>query len=176
MSYVGYTYWLSDYITKCLHMSPATGDFGESLFWTTYAIGCFISSYIVHFIAVNKYIIVSGILAIIAYFLIYNSTNIIMLYFSVSLLGLGCSTIYSSSISFGTLLLKKPSPRVVSFLVVSSGIGTYTAQIFSTWVEGHYGMPILTVVSATVMAISVLMYIYVSVASKTKSADLHQIH
>lgn len=176
MSYVGYTYWLTDYITKYLHMSPATGDFGESLFWTTYAVGCFISSYIVHYIAVNKYIIISGILSVIAYFLVYYSTNIMMLYLSVSLLGLGCSTIYSSSISFGTLLLKKPSPRVVSFLVVASGIGTYTAQIFSTWVEGSYGMPALTVVSAVLMLLSVLSYVYVSLTNKIKSADLHKLH
>lgn len=176
MSYVGYTYWLSDYITKDLHMSTSTGDFGESLFWTTYAIGCFISSYIVRVIAVNKYIIISGIVSLLSYILIYKSMNIAMLYVSVSLLGLGCSTIYSSSISFGTHLLKNPSPRVVSFFVVSSGVGTYLAEIFSTWVNSHYGTLTLTLVSGVMMLVSIIIYIYVSATSKLNNEDLHKLH
>lgn len=176
MSYVGYTYWLTDYIVKDLHMSTSTGDFGESLFWMTYAIGCFISSYVVRIIAVNKYIIASGIISILAYFMIYKSINIAMLYISVSLLGLGCSTIYSSSISFGTHLLKNPSPRVISFFVVASGIGTYLAEMFSTWVIDHYGIVILTAISGVMMLVAVIIYVYISVTSSISEEELHKLH
>ncbi|HBM15673.1 MAG TPA: MFS transporter TsgA [Lentisphaeria bacterium] len=166
MSYVGYTYWVAQYLTDNLKMSPTAADFGVSLFWIMYAIGCFISSYAVKVIAVNKYIILSAIVSFIAYFVIYYSTGVMMMYISISILGLGCATVYSSSISYGTLLVEHPSPRIISFFIASSGIGTYLAEVYSSWVQAKYGLSAVTIISAMMILLTIILMIIVAFTDK----------
>ncbi|MEI6055419.1 MAG: MFS transporter [Lentisphaerota bacterium] len=166
LSYVGYTYWVAEYLTTNLKMSPTAADFGISLFWIMYAVGCFISSYAVKYIAVNKYIIISAIVSFIAYFVIYYSTGVMMMYVSISILGIGCATIYSSAISYGTLLVEHPSPRIISFFIASSGIGTYLAEVYSSWVQAQYGLSAVTVVSALMMLVTIVLMIVVAFTDK----------
>ena len=103
MSYVGFTYWVTEYLTKYLKISEAKANFGITLFWLFYAVGCYISSFAVKKIPVNKYIILSAVISLISYFAVYKSANAAMMLISISVLGLGCATVYSSSISYGTL-------------------------------------------------------------------------
>ncbi|MFT6834229.1 MAG: MFS family permease, partial [Francisellaceae bacterium] len=123
-SYVGFTYWLQPYLQNSLHISIRYATLGISLFWFFYGVGCFISSFAVKIIPVHRYIITSAIVAFICFFFIYQSEGVIMMLIFTSVLGLACSTVYSSSISYGSLILKKPSPRVVGFYITASGVGT----------------------------------------------------
>ena len=166
MSYIGYTYWVAAYLTKYQHLSESASDFGVTLFWIMYAVGCFISSFAVRFIKVNKYIIISAIISLAAYFIINHSTTVMMMYIAISILGLGCATIYSSSISYATLLVEHPSPRIVSFIITSSGVGTYLGQVYSSWVQTHWGIPAITMISAVFMAITIVCYLIIAFNDK----------
>lgn len=166
MSYVGYTYWISTGLAQAHHMGVAAADFGVSLFWITYAIGCYISSIAVRFIPVHKYIIGSALIALLTFYFIDIATTTVMTYASIAVLGLSCATIYSSSISFGTLLVARPSPRIVSFFITLSGIGTYLGQVYSSWIETHFGIHSIVVTSAILMTAAIVLYTVVSLRER----------
>jgi MFS family permease len=88
------------------------------------------------------------------------------MYIAISILGLGCATIYSSSIGYATLLVEHPSPRIVSYIITSSGVGTYLAQVYSSYVEAHYGIPIITTFSAGFMILAIILYVIVAFNDK----------
>ncbi len=157
LSYMGFTYWVVEYVTQTFKIASDSAGFGITLFWIFYAVGCFISSYAVKLIAVHKYILFSGIIAIIAYFLILVSYNAVMFYIFISLLGLGCSTIFSSSISYGSLLLKFPSPRLISFFIASATVGSIVAESCTSFIQAKLGLTAVIIFSALFMIISMII-------------------
>ncbi|MCP4180481.1 MAG: MFS transporter [bacterium] len=157
LSYMGFTYWVVEYVTQTFKIASDAAGFGITLFWIFYAVGCFISSYAVKLIAVHKYILFSGIIAIIAYFLILVSYNATMFYIFISLLGLGCSTIFSSSISYGSLLLKSPSPRLISFFIASATVGSIVAESCTSFIQANLGLTAVIIFSAIFMIISMFI-------------------
>ena len=157
VSYMGFTYWVVEYVTKSFHLKTEAAFFGVSLFWIFYAVGCFISSLVVSRFSVHKYIIYSGIVAIIAYALIFVSSTSMMFYFSISLLGLACSTIFSSSISLGTLFLKNPSPNLISFFIGCATVGSIVAEYSSSFIQSIMGVTAVIVSSAIYMLITVIL-------------------
>ena len=160
VSYVGFTYWLQPYFSS-LGLPIQTATFGVTLFWVFYGLGCFISSFVVQKYPVHRYVLVSAIIACLAYALILHSDQMIWTYIFVSVLGLSCSTIYSSSISYGSLLLEKPSPRLVSFFITASGIGTFVGEFYSSYIQNTFGFGTLVLSSAIAMGITVFIYLYV---------------
>lgn len=170
----GFVYWLSYNARHVLHLSPEYANFTVSMFWITSAIGCFFSSYILKYIKVDKYIILSSMLIMISYFMIYNSFNAVTLYLSITILGLGCATVFASSISYATLIVENPSPRVVSYIIFTSGIASYLGENFSTWVKHTYGMFAVTSASTIITMLSIAVYVYVSFTSKI--VDYHHTH
>lgn len=162
MSYSGYRYWLSEYLVKDLHMSLYSANFGLSLFWIWYAIGCFLSGFMVKKFSTSKYIIISTLISTATYFLIYYSVNVAMMYIGISILGLATSTVYSSSVGYAAQLSESPSPKIISFIIVLSGIGSYFSEMYSSWVCGHIGLRAVTLSSAILMLASSAIYIYIS--------------
>lgn len=162
MSYSGYRYWLSEYLVKDLHMSLYAANFGLSLFWIWYAVGCFLAGFLVKMFSTSKYIIVSTIISTLTYIFIYNSVNVEMMYVGISILGLATSTVYASSISYATHLSPNPNPRIVSYIIVSGGMGSYFSEIYSSWVCGHLGLRAVTLTSAVLMFAAAMIYIYIS--------------
>jgi MFS transporter, TsgA protein len=157
LSYMGFTYWIVDYVTVNFHLNILIATFGLSLFWIFYAIGVFISSFIVKNISISKYMLFSGIIAILAYVLILNSHNYFMFYISISLLGYGCSTIFSSTISYGTLMLKKPSPVLVGFFIAISSIGIIATEQFSSYLQSEVGLKAVIWTSVGYMIIAMVI-------------------
>jgi|GEM_PF-1931240 len=166
-SYIGFTYWVVEYSEKILHLKTAEASLGLTLFWIFYAVGCFISSILIKKIRISRYIIISGIIAFISYFLILKSANAAMFWVSISVLGLGCATIYSSSISFGTLQVENASPRMVGLFVTASGVGTMLAEVFSSFIESNFGLSSVIIVSAGLMLICTILTGIVSTRDKS---------
>ena len=178
VSYVGYTYWITEYLVKDMHIPETSANYSITLFWLLYAIGCFVSSLAVKKIPVNKYITISDIIAFIAYFLVMYSNNVPMLYISISLLGLGCATIYSSGISYSTMLVSRPSPRIVSFIITSSGVATFVGEFYSSYIVGAYGLTSIIIVSAILMLAVAIIMVIVTCRDKvnTKESLTHISH
>ena len=158
LSYITFTYWVEDYLTGVLHMDATAASFGLSLFWIFYGVGCALSSWAVQYIKVDKYILISAIIALISYILVYFSLSVMMMYASLSLLGLGCATLYSSNVSYGTMQIKKPSPRLVSFFLFGTGAATMIAESGSSVVESHFGLKVILLVSVLFMLISIVLH------------------
>ena len=165
-SYMGFTYWVVDYVTVTFHLNIMTATFGLSLFWIFYAIGVFISSFAVKKILLSKYMLISGIIAIIAYILILNSSHYVMFYISISLLGYGCSTIFSSSISYGTLLLKNPSPRLVGFYIAISSLAIIITEDFSSYLQSILGLKAVIWASVVYMIIAMVILSIIMIRCK----------
>ncbi|MDA7742504.1 MFS transporter [Francisellaceae bacterium] len=170
VSYVGFTYWLQPYFSS-LGLPIQTATLGVTLFWLFYGLGCFISSFVVQKYPVHRYMIVSAIIACLTYALIFYSQQVVGLYMLISLLGLSCSTLFSSSISYGSLLLEKPSPRVVSFFITASGVGTFVGEFYSSYIQNTFGFGSLVLSSAVAMGITVFIYLYV-MSSVRKNCSL----
>ncbi len=166
LSYMGFTYWVEDYVIDTFKINADKAAFGLTLFWVSYAVGCFISSFAVKKIAVQKYILISQAVAIIAYLLILKSYNAAMFYTFISLLGLGCSTIFSSSISYGSLLLKNPSPRLISFFIASATVGSIVAESCTSFIQAKLGITAVIVFSSVFMCISMLIHISVMLKNR----------
>ena len=176
MSYVGFTYWVPEYLTKFLHISESKANFGITLFWIFYAVGCYISSFAVRKIPVNKYIIISTIVALISYYAIYISANAAMMLISISVLGLGCATVYSSSISYGTLLIDKPSPRLVGFFIFTSGVGTWLGEAYSSFIVAKLGVPAILFISAVMMLACTLIMVFLAVKNRGLDVSKESLH
>ncbi len=165
ISYVGFTYWLQPYLLK-IHVPVSAATWSVTLFWLFYGIGCYLSSFVVKKIAVQKYVVLSMVVVCIAYFAIYLNMSVFSIYILSAILGLGCSTVYSSSISYGSLLLERPSPRLVSFFIACSGVGTFVGQFYSSYVEDQFGFPTLIAISALFMLIAIVLYLCVMLSKK----------
>ena len=157
LSYISFTYWVVDYLTKILKINVMAANQGISLFWIFYGIGCFISSIAVRYIKVGKYILCSIIVAFLSYIAVYFSANAIMMYISISILGLGCATVYSSSLSFGTLQVEHPSPRLMSMYIFGTGLATWLAELISSWVQAAYGLRSIIVISSLLMLVALVL-------------------
>ncbi len=148
---------------------------GLSFFWAFYGIGCLVASIVLVKMKVNSYIMLSALVALISYFLIFFAGNEVVMLISISLLGLGCSTIYGSSISFGTLLLDNPSPRLVSFFITSSGLGTYAGEFYTSYVQEHFGVPTIIVLSGIFMLLVFLIIAYVSFTERGSNRHFKEL-
>lgn len=166
VSYVGFTYWLEPYLEVNLKMPVDAANLSLTLFWLFYAIGCLISSFAVQFIRLHRYIICSLILAILAYLGIIGVMNPIIMLVLISVLGLGCATVYSSNISYGTHQVKSPSPRIVSFYITCSGIGTFLGESYSSYVEAHAGFKTLIVISMLMLVGAAVILTVVAVRNR----------
>lgn len=170
LSYVGFTYWLEPYLQVKLGMSVKAANFGLTLFWILYAVGCFIASFAVKYIKLNRFIIFSLVLALIGYIGIASTHNTHTMLVLIAVLGLGCSTIFSSGISFGTHQVASPSPRIVALYITCSGIGTLTGQAYSSFIETHGGFNALIICSMILLIISLLLFIVVSMHNRLKGS------
>ena len=101
---------------------------------------------------------ISAIISLISYVLVFYSLNVAMMYVSLSLLGLGCATLYSSNMSYGTMQVKKPSPRLVSFFLFGSGAATMVAESGSCYIESHFGLRVILMVSAGFMLLAIIVH------------------
>jgi MFS transporter, TsgA protein len=157
LSYIAFTYWVVDYLTSVLHISAQAANSGYAMFWIFYGVGCFISSFAVQFIKVGKYILYSIIVSFIAYVLVYYSVDATMMYISISILGLGCATVYSSSLSFGTLQILHPSPRLMSLFICGTGVATWVGEIGSSWIQAAYGIKSIIIISSLLMLVAMVL-------------------
>ena len=129
-------------------------SYSLTFFWGAYSLGCLAAGLTLKKVKVDNYILFSVGIAILGYIFLLFSYNIFIFFISTSVLGFGCSAIYGSFISYGSLLLKHPSPRLLSFFICFSGIGSLVSQQYSSYIM-KYGTPSL------IIKISLILMIFV---------------
>lgn len=168
VAFTGFNYFMPEFINLKYHISLSDAFFGLTVFWFCYAVGCGIAGIVVKIMAENIYIIFSSVIALAGIIMIFFATTPLILFISLGIFGYGCSTIYGSSIAFGSSILAKPSPRVVSFYICISGIGTWFGEFYSTWIHQRFGSEVIVVLSGVLLAILILLVMYVTVVEKRK--------
>jgi len=166
--FTGFNYYMPEFLNLKYHISLETAFFGLTIFWACYAIGCGVAGVVVKIIPENIYIMISAIIGFIGIVLIFFAASPAVLFIAVAIFGYGCSTIYGSAIAFGSSILPKPSPRLVSFFICISGIGTWFGEFYATWIHQKFGSEIIIVISGLLMIILFVLVGYVSVVEKGK--------
>jgi len=151
ISFMGSNYWLVDFFKQKFSLSIDITSYSLTFFWVFYSIGCFVAGLLLRKVRVDVYLILSSLVAIFAYMMLLYSSTFILSFVAVSTLGFGCSAIYGSCISYGTLLLKKPSPKLLSMFITVSGIGTLISQQYSSYVVKYYSVTSIVKISLLLM-------------------------
>jgi len=171
MSYMGFSFWIISYLMKNFNVPIGYAVYGYSLFWIFYAIGCFISSFAVRVIKVHKYIMGSMCLAIVAYILLYFAGSAGFYCVAICILGFGCATVFSSSIGYGSQLIKTPSPMFISILLAGATVGSLVGETLSSYVQSAMGMSAVTVMSGIYMIIALLILSVIVIRNNRNPAE-----
>jgi TsgA-like MFS transporter len=166
VSFMGCNYWLVDFFNQKFSLSIDITSYSLTFFWVFYSIGCFVAGLLLRKIRVDSYLIISSLLAIFAYIMLLYSSTFVLSFVAVSMLGFGCSAIYGSCISYGTLLLEKPSPKLLSMFITVSGIGTLISQQYSSYVVKYYGVPLIIKISLFLMFFVFLIVCTLTLSNK----------
>jgi fucose permease len=166
ISFMGCNYWLVDFFNQKFSLNIDIASYSLTFFWVFYSIGCFVAGLLLRTIRVDLYLILSSIVAIFGYLMILYSSTFVLSFIAVSILGFGCSAIYGSCISYGTLLLKKPSPKLLSMFITVSGIGTLISQQYSSYMVKKYSVTSVINVSLFLMILVFFIVTIVSVHNK----------
>jgi TsgA-like MFS transporter len=173
LSYIGFTYWIEPYFEMHLHMPVDEANFALSLFWIFYGVGCLLSSFAIKHFQLSKYIIGSLCVALIAYAVIVVTKDVMTLQIALCVLGLGCATVFSSGISFGTHQVRRASPRMVSLFITCSGIGTLIGESLSSVVQARAQFHGVMVMSIVMLLISIALFSTVALHNYFKDSYWH---
>ncbi|MCX5773284.1 MAG: MFS transporter [Fusobacteria bacterium] len=171
--FTGFNYYMPEFLNLKYHITLETAFLGLTVFWICYAIGCGVAGAVVKVMPENIYIMVSAIIGFVGIIMIFFAVTPTVLFISVAVFGYGCSTIYGSAIAFGSSILQKPSPRVVSFFICISGIGTWFGEFYATWIHQKFGSAIIIVISGILMIVLFIIVGYVSMVEKRKGNISH---
>lgn len=134
---IGFCFWLTPYLMNDAGFSFETAAFSLSLFWVLMAVGRFASGYLSRMISIKKFLHLLMGLSLIGF-----AGSIWLLtshraFLWVILAGLGCSGLYATILSRGTLLLPAPSAKLTSTMVTLGSLGTVAAMVLSGLLKNH---------------------------------------
>lgn len=166
ISYSGLTYVIPQFLQNQRGFNMIDSVNSITIFWLFYCIGCLISSILSKKIPINFYIVISAIIAIIFFSGLLYSKPLSTIYIDLAMAGFGCSCIYSSSMSFGSKLVKTPSPRIMSFFLFLSGLGGFVGEMYSNYMFYRYSFQ--TVEILTIISLVLSMVIFLAIGIKRK--------
>ncbi|MCP4181077.1 MAG: MFS transporter [bacterium] len=129
------TYWFSPYMQQTLNFDVENVGVILGIFWLALAVGRLIAGWLI--IPKTKdyiFIMYSVLIVLISFILFIMSTNMLVIYLIVILLGLGCSGIYPSLVGYGMKQSKHISAITMSFIVTCGSVGGAFSLIFSATV------------------------------------------
>jgi len=126
------SYWFAAYMQKKLFFNIETTGFILSSFWLTIAIFRYIfGKFVLTHTTEYKIILILSFLIIIGFVSFLTSDLKISIWLSVILLGVGCSALYPTLVSYGSKQVKSISPAVISFLISAGTLGGVSSLIIS---------------------------------------------
>lgn len=131
--------WLPEYVIKSINLNITKAGQLVSNFWTSYMIGMWSFSIILKYCNLkNIFIYLTGISTILMY--IFNNVhNYILLQLIIILLGFFSSTIYTIIITLASQETKKPSPKIINFILTSGTVGTLLTFIVTGPIVNNFG-------------------------------------
>jgi MFS transporter, TsgA protein len=171
--YVEYiiSYWFSPYLQEVRNYNiKSVGGF-ISIFWLIIAFGrLFFGKYVLLKVSDYSLIITLSFITVLGFLCFMYSSNSVMIYLSIILLGIGCSAIFPTLLAYGMKLSEKLSTYTLSFLVTCGFFGGVLSLICSSVIGTHLpkSIPILT---GPVWCL--LIIIFLMAAKKLKASSSH---
>ncbi|QCI22960.1 MFS transporter TsgA [Buchnera aphidicola] len=159
---LGFISWIPQYTTEIMSVDiKKTGGLVSS-FWMSYMIGMWFFSFIIKFFNLYRmFIFLTSISTTLMYFFIH-STNFLNQQYIIISLGFFSSAIYTIIITLASLQTKKPSPKLINFILLFGTIGTLLTFIVTGPIVEKKGLYITLISSnilyAIVFFLSILIY------------------
>ena len=132
--------WIPNYTQSQFGIDAEMSSTLVSRFFTGLFIGQLIMFWLVLNFSPTKVMFISSILSTLITTALWNVTTVSLLGTTMLVLGLITGGLFKLIISFGTTLVSNASPKKISYLVLSSAIGTAIAPAVSSFIVEHYGM------------------------------------
>ncbi|XBC41533.1 MAG: MFS transporter TsgA [Buchnera aphidicola (Nurudea yanoniella)] len=131
--------WIPEYIVKSIHLDITQAGKLVSNFWMSYMIGMWAFSFILKYFDLKNIIIyLTGISTLLIY-MFNNTYNYNLLQLIILSLGFFSSTIYTIIITLASRETKKPSPKIINFILTSGTIGTLLTFIVTGPIVKNFG-------------------------------------
>lgn len=162
--------WIPNYTQEQFNLNPDTaGKLISRLF-----LGMFIGQLIMFFLVLKfsptRVIFISGLLSTLLTVTLWSVDSVSHLIISVFILGLVTGGMLKLIIAFGTMLVAAPSPKMISYLIFNSALGTAIAPAASALIVERYEM--VTALQFTslcyCMMFALLVFSYISQRRKTR--------
>jgi len=172
LSFVFIYSWVPNYAAEAMQSSPEQGGILVSRFFLGLFVGQVAMFALVFKIDLRWLISATACLAAVASCGLWLATDYGGLVFWMFVLGLLSGGLLKTLITFGTMMVSNPSPRLVSFYIFSSAFGTslgpaVSAMIVDTW--GTRAILIALTVGYVMMAVLVLVAVVLKGRSRHAS-------
>ena len=132
--------WIPNYTQARFNLdAEVAGGLVSRLF-----LGMFIGQLVMFCLALKlapaRIIFIAGVLATLLSFSLWSADSASHLSVSIVILGLVTGGLLKLIIAFGTILIASPSPRMISFLIFNSALGTALAPALSAIIVEQYDM------------------------------------
>ena len=132
--------WIPNYTQVQFNLNPdMAGKLVSRLFLGMF-IGQLIMFFLVLKLAPTRVIFISGLLSTLLTVTLWNVDSVSHLTISMFILGLVTGGMLKLIIAFGTMLVAAPSPRMISYLIFNSALGTAIAPAASSFIVEKYDM------------------------------------
>jgi MFS transporter, TsgA protein len=170
------TYWFSPYLQQSLNFGVENVGVILGVFWLALAVGRLIAGWVI--VPKTKdyiFIMFSALFVLISFILFIISTNTIIIYLIIILLGLGCSGIYPSLVGYGMKQSRRISAITMSFIVTCGSVGGAFSLIFSATVGSFlpkiYAIYIGPVFCALIIVLVIINRIMRRVENRNKISE-----
>ncbi|ANZ22718.1 transporter [Buchnera aphidicola (Diuraphis noxia)] len=153
--------WVPQYITEIMNLNIIKTGSLVSKFWMSYMIGMWFFSFFIKFFNLHHmFIFLSSISTLLMYSFI-NNKNFLALQCIIISLGFFSSAIYTIIITLASLETKKPSPKVINFILLFGTMGTVLTFILTSPIVEKKGLYATLIGSNILYAIVVFLSIFI---------------
>ena len=138
------------------------------MYWLSKATGLFLSQYLAHKFTLKKLLLTSLSLSTFTLSISISTQIPLIIWLSIALLGFFNSVIYAGLISFGSLQVKKASPKLVTFILTAGTTGTMLYPVISGYINNSWGNYGTVCLAEVFFLICILSFIMAYIKSKDK--------
>jgi fucose permease len=152
-----FVFWGTTFFIENLALDTTMASSLIAVFWFCMAVGRFSSGHILQIIPLEKYVLASSCLSFISYIFLVTSSSYLTVLLSVSLMGMGCSGLYASILTYGTLQREYPCAKLMSAYITFGSLGGLISAPFSSWLKSLLDLKSALITTGSFMAVVFLL-------------------
>ena len=164
--------WAAAYFRQNLSMTTESASLILFFFFILMAIGRFFSGIIVQYLKVELYLLLCSMLAVLSFIGLLMSHAYFAMLLASAVMGFSYSGIYASLLSYGTQQLRRPSSKLITFLITTGSTGGISGLFMSGLVTQFSGVLPCLIISMIAMSLVTFAVTWVrSLGSSTRCPD-----